>query len=32
MFYQPELITDNNLLVMADTDKITDHFTFLYFE
>lgn len=31
MFYQPELITDNNLLVMADTDKITD-FTFLYFE
>lgn len=26
------MITDNYLLFIADTDKITDDFTFLYFK
>lgn len=30
-FCQPISISDNHLLLMANTDKTTDHFIFLYF-
>ena len=30
--FQPTLITDILLLLLADTDKIADHVTFLYFK
>lgn len=29
--FQPVQITENPLPLMANTDKITDNFTFLYF-
>ena len=31
-FLQLILITDNDLILVADTDKITNNFTFLYFK
>lgn len=30
-FYPADTMTDNDLLVMADTNKTSDNFTFLYF-
>lgn len=31
-FFHNMAMTDSNLIVMADADKITDDFTFLYFK
>lgn len=30
-YFSADAITDNNLFLMADNDKITDHFTFVFY-